>query len=96
MAQSEIMPDLPPSLDPYDPRVSVRRRFLLMVAGGMVTILMLACCICGGAMFYFRPRIEQNPEKAVALTKQILRTTRAGSGSTFATPCWNEVEPKNH
>ena len=74
MAQSEIMPDLPPSLDPYDPRVSVRRRFLLMVAGGMVTILMLACCICGGAMFYFRPRIEQNPEKAVALTKQILRT----------------------
>lgn len=68
------MPELPASLDPDDPRASVRRRLLLMVAGGMATILMLACCICGGAMFYFRPRIEQSPEKAVALTKQVLRT----------------------
>lgn len=68
------MPDIPANLDPHDPRASVRRRLLLMVAGGMATILMLACCICGGAMFYFRPKIEQSPEKAVALTKQVLRS----------------------
>lgn len=68
------MPELPVSLDPDDPRASVRRRLLLMVAGGLATILMLACCICGGAMFYFRPRIEASPEKAAGLTKQVLRT----------------------
>ncbi len=67
------MSDAFPSLDPLDPNVSVRRRLLLMVAGGMATVLMLACCICGGAMFYFRPQIEQSPEKAITLTKQMLR-----------------------
>ena len=67
------MSDAFPSHDPLDPNVSVRRRLLLMVAGGLATVLMLACCICGGAMFYFRPQIEQSPEKAIALTKQMLR-----------------------
>ena len=62
-----------PSHDPYDPNASVRRRLLLMVAGGLATVLMLACCICGGAMIYFRPKIEQDPEKAIALTQQMLR-----------------------
>lgn len=62
-----------PSHDPHDPNVSVRRRLLLMVAGGMATVFMLACCICGGAMYYFRPQIEQSPEKAIALTKQMFR-----------------------
>jgi len=68
------MSDLLPSKDPFDPNANVRRRLLLMVAGGLATVLMFACCICGGAMFYFRPRIEQNPEKAKALTTQMLRS----------------------
>jgi hypothetical protein len=71
-AETPLMPD-PLMNDPNDPSVSVRRRLLLMVAGGMATVLLFACCVCGGAMFYFRPKIEQNPEKATQLTKQILR-----------------------
>ncbi len=74
------MSDSFPSHDPHDPNVSVRRRLLLMVAGGLATVLMLACCICGGAMFYFRPKIEQSPEKALALTKQMLRAITIPEG----------------
>ena len=68
------MSDLLPSKDPFDPNASVRRRLLLMVAGGFATVLLFACCLCGGAMFYFRPRIEQNPEKAKIITQQMLRS----------------------
>ncbi len=67
------MSDLLPSKDPFDPNASVRRRLLLMVAGGMATVLLLGCCLCGGGLFYFRPKIEQNSEKARALTAQMLR-----------------------
>jgi hypothetical protein len=67
------MSDLLPSKDPFDPNASVRRRLLLMVAGGMATVLLLACCLCGSGLFYFRPKIEQNPEKARTLTGQMLR-----------------------
>ncbi len=68
------MSDLIPGKDSFDPGASARRRLLLMVAGGFAAVMLFACCICGGAMFYFRPRIEQNPEKASLLTKQMLRT----------------------
>ncbi len=60
--------------DPFDPNTTVRRRLLLMIAGGVLTVCLLTCCVCGGAVFYFRPQIEQNPEKAIALTKQVFRS----------------------
>ncbi|RLS56554.1 MAG: hypothetical protein DWH91_06355 [Planctomycetota bacterium] len=68
------MSEAQPKSDLDAPPVTVQRRLLLMIAGGVLTVCLMACCVCSGAMFYFRPRIEQSPEKAIALTKQVFRS----------------------
>jgi hypothetical protein len=55
------------------PAPESRRLPLLYFATGLLTSILLgACCICGIGVWWFRPQIHDNPERAKQLTAQIV------------------------
>lgn len=45
---------------------------VIMLAGFMSAFLLLGCCLCGGGMYWFRPRVYADAERARALTQEMV------------------------
>ncbi len=45
---------------------------LVLVAGFVSAILLFFCCACSGAMWWFRPEIYEDPDRAMQLTQEIV------------------------
>jgi hypothetical protein len=51
---------------------SRRQSILYFVTGLLASFLLGTCCICGIGLWWFRPQIHDNPERAKQLTTQIV------------------------
>lgn len=62
---------------------------LVLVLGFLSAFGLAACCLCGGALWWFRPVIHEDPEQARLLTKEIANINIIDSYQPKGTIVWN-------
>lgn len=46
--------------------------FLILVAGFFSAFILLFCCVCGGAGWWFKPEIHEDPDRAAEIVRDIV------------------------
>ncbi|WP_437186596.1 hypothetical protein SH668x_003752 [Planctomicrobium sp. SH668] len=56
----------------HEHRESKVRPLLAVLVGVVTTLLLISCCLCGIAAWWFRPSLSENPDLAKSLTREII------------------------
>ena len=62
---------------------------LILVAGFVSAFMLLFCCVCGGAAWWFRPEIHDDPNRAAEVVAEIVDITIPETYQPQGTIEWN-------
>jgi hypothetical protein len=74
---------------PSEPRDKRTSPVLVFLTGLLSMLMILACCVCGGAAWWFRPQLRENPEDARRLVAEIAEIRIPDSLQARGTIDWN-------
>ncbi|SFH59216.1 hypothetical protein [Planctomicrobium piriforme] len=74
---------------PDEPKTRRSHPIVIFLTGLLTTALLASCCVCGIAAWWFRPQVNENPERARELTAQIVSISIPEAFQPKGTIEWN-------